>query len=62
MEVSKKSFQALIASEHKARVSLLPMNFTVAGLILYKPVASTSGAHFILKMTFSLSTWQLNYS
>lgn len=47
MEGSKKSFQALIASEHKARVSLLSTNFTVAGLILCKPVASTSGARFI---------------
>lgn len=56
MEGIKKVFQILrITSEHK-QVPSLPMNFTVASLILCKPVASTSGAHSILKLIFSLST------
>lgn len=42
-----------IASEHIARVPLIPVNSTIASLVLCKPVASTSGAHFIFKMTAS---------
>lgn len=52
MEDSKEVCQMLrIASEHTARVPLLLRNFTVANLILCQRVASTSGAHFILKMS-----------
>ena len=44
-----------IASEHTARVPPLLRSITIADLILCRCVASTSGAHFILKMTLFYS-------